>query len=67
MQTQKYHTVGTILKSYRKIIERGKIDIHNTKIYDLSLSWLDAGTSIKNYGVKLVLWAQTSPLTEMMR
>jgi hypothetical protein len=26
IETIKYHTVGKILKSYRKIIERGKID-----------------------------------------
>ena len=30
---KKYHTDDTILKSYRKIIERGKIN--STKIYDL--------------------------------
>ena len=66
METQNI-TLRNVLKSYRTIIERGKIDIHNTQIYDLSLSWLDAGTSIKSCGVKLVLWAQTSPLTEMMR
>ena len=30
-------------------------------------SWLGTGTSIKSGGIKLVLWAQTSPLSEMMR
>ena len=61
METIKYHTVGTILKSYRKIIERDKIDTSTAKIHDHSLSWLDTDTSIK-----LVSWAQTSTLTEMM-
>jgi len=36
--------VGTVLKSYRKTLERGKID--SRKIYDLSLSCLNTGTSI---------------------
>jgi hypothetical protein len=66
-KTIKYHTDATILKTYRKIIERGKIG--STKIYDLwpsywnddlSPSWLDTGTSIKSCGVKLVLLAKTS-------
>ena len=30
---KKYHTDGTVLKSYRKLIERDKIG--RTKIYDL--------------------------------
>jgi hypothetical protein len=29
MNNKKYHTVGTVSKSYRKIAEKGKID--NTK------------------------------------
>jgi hypothetical protein len=32
-----------------------------------SLFWLDTGILIKSGGVKLVLWAQTSPLSEMMQ
>ena len=28
----KYHTVGTVLQSSRKIVERGKINTHNTQI-----------------------------------
>ena len=43
--------------SNRKIVERGD----NTQIYDHSFYWLDI------CGFKLVLWAQTSPLSEMMR
>ena len=32
----------------------------------LKKKWLDTGTSIKCGGVKLVLWVQPSPLSEMM-
>jgi len=39
----------------------------NIQIYDCSLSLLGAGTSIKSGGVKLVLYAQTSPLGMSMR
>ena len=34
-----------IRKSNMKIVERGKIDTPNTKIYGRSLSWLCTGTS----------------------
>ena len=37
-----------------------------TQIHDKPLSWLGTGTSIISGGVKLVLWAQSSPLSEMM-
>jgi hypothetical protein len=57
-QTIKYHS--------SKIVERGKIDIPNTKIHGHSLSWLGTDTSIKSGRGKLALWAQTS-LSEMMR
>jgi hypothetical protein len=33
--------IGTIPKSFRKIVEIGKIDTPNTSTYDRSLSWLD--------------------------
>jgi hypothetical protein len=56
MKKKKYHTVGKIPKSNFKIVERGKIDTPNLQIHDLSLFLL--GT---------VLWAQTSPLSEMVR
>jgi len=42
----------------RKFIEKGKNDTHNTPQHDRSLSWLGTITSIKNDGVKLVLWVQ---------
>ena len=48
---QKYHTVGTIPKSNRKIVERGKIDTFNTQIYDHWLSLLGTGTSINSGGI----------------
>ena len=37
-----------------------------THKYDRTLSLPGTGTSIKREGVKLVLWAQTYPLSEMM-
>ena len=67
MKNTKYSNVGTILKFNRTIIERGEIYILNTQIHDRSFSCLGTGTSIKSGGVKLVIWAQTSPLWEMMR
>jgi hypothetical protein len=49
--------LGTVPKSNRKIVEKGKIDNLNTPVHDRSLSWLGAYTSIKSGGVKLVLRA----------
>jgi hypothetical protein len=55
MKNTKYHTVGTIPKSIKTIVERVKIETpNNTQIHDRSLSWLDTGTSITSGGVKLV-------------
>jgi hypothetical protein len=54
MKNKKYHIVGTVPKSDRKIVERGKIDIPKT--YDCSLSWQGTGTSIKSDCVKLIVW-----------
>ena len=51
-------------KSYRR--NKDKFYTPNTQIHDRSLSWHGTGTSIKRGRVKLVLWAQTSPLHEMM-
>jgi hypothetical protein len=83
LEKQKYHTVGTVPKSRKikiphcrdssKIESQNRInrntipDTPNTPIHDLSLSCLDTGTSITCGGVKLVIWAQTFPLSEMMR
>jgi hypothetical protein len=50
-----YDTLGTVPKSNRKKpVERGKIDTNNLQVYDLPLSWLGTGTSIKSGGVKQV-------------
>ena len=38
-----------------------------THVHAHSLYWLGKGTTIKSDGVKLVLRAQTSPLSEMIR
>ena len=54
---QNYHTVGTFIKSSRKITERGTIDID---IKERSLSCHNTGTSIKSGGVMLVVWSKTS-------
>ena len=59
----KYHTVGTIPKSNIKITEICKIDTPNTQIYNRSLSRLDTGTSTKSDRVKLVVFSQTSHLS----
>ena len=65
---KKYFTVGTIRNSTIKVVEICKIDTHNTLILDRSLSWLSTGNSVKqNSRVKLVLWTQTFPLSEIVR
>jgi hypothetical protein len=53
MKNKKYHTVGTIPKSYIKIVERDKIDTPNTNTWTVSFLAVP-GTSIKSGGVKLV-------------
>jgi hypothetical protein len=45
----------------------GLVDNPNTQIHDRSLSWLCTGTSIKSDAVKLVLLAQPSSFSEMMK
>jgi hypothetical protein len=57
MKNKKYHTVGMIPKSNRKIVEKGKIDALNTNIYERSLSWFCRDTSIKTGVVMLDLWS----------
>ena len=49
------HTVGTVPKYNRTVVERGNIDTLNTEIHDRLPSWLGTDTSIKGGGVKLVL------------
>ena len=48
-QNKKYLTFGTVPKSKRTIVEKGKIDTPNSQIHDRrSLSWLGTDTSIKS-------------------
>jgi len=57
MKNTRYHTVGTIPKSIKTIVERVKIETpNNTQIHDNSLSWLGTGTSIKSGGGNLVFF-----------
>jgi len=46
MKNMKYHTVGTIPKYNRKIVERGKIDTPKTQIHDNPLTDIGTYTSI---------------------
>ena len=63
-----YHTIETAPKSIKNV-ERGNIHTpnRNTCIHHRSLSSIDTRTSIKSGGVKIVVWAQTSTPSEMMR
>jgi hypothetical protein len=61
MKNKKYHTVGTVPKAYRNIIERGTNDTPNTQIHDRSLSWFDTNTSLKSGGVKRLFWVSSLP------
>ena len=64
-QTKKYETVGTVLKSKRKITERNKIDSPNTFTWPLTfLSWYRNFN--KKWRGKTRLKTQISPLTDMM-
>ena len=65
MKDKKYHTVGTVPKSNRKIVEKGKIDTPSLQDR-LLMAWYKRHCN-KSGEVKLVLWAQNSPLSEMMR
>jgi hypothetical protein len=47
-QDEQHHNVGTVPKSNREIVERGKIDTPSRKIHDHSFSSFGTGTSIKN-------------------
>ena len=53
------------------IVERDTINTNNSETHDLIkcdclFSWVDTATYIKCHRVGLVLWAQISPLIEMM-
>jgi len=56
VKNRKYHTLATVLKSNRKIVERGKIDTPNTQTHDSThCPGMAQALSIKSGGVKLVL------------
>jgi len=46
MKNEKFHSVRTVLKCNRTIVDIGELDTPNTRIYNRSLSWLARGTSI---------------------
>jgi hypothetical protein len=55
MKNKKYHTVATVPKSKRKIVERRcKIYAINIQIHDSPSSRLNIGNSIISGGVKIV-------------
>ena len=66
----KYHTVGTVRKSNRTIVEAPSsspsIPLTPPHLHDRSLSWLGTDISMQSGRVKPVLWVQASPLSEMM-
>jgi len=64
--TQKYHTIGTALKSSSRTIESGKSNTPNTQNTRPLIFLVGTGTSIKSGGFKVVLWTQVSPLSEMI-
>ena len=51
MENKKYHTFGTIPKSYIKTVEKGKSD---TQIHKYMMAYFP-GITIKSGGVKLVV------------
>jgi hypothetical protein len=51
---KKYHTIGTVAKSNRKIVERDTIYTTNIQTHGSSLTWFGTSTSIKSGTVKLV-------------
>jgi hypothetical protein len=61
----KQHTFEAVPITNCKIVERGKMGSPNTHIHDRALAWFGTCTSIKHDRVKLVLWTQTSPLSEI--
>jgi hypothetical protein len=44
---EKHHTLGTVPKSNRKIVETDKIDISTIQIHEHSISLNNQGTSVK--------------------
>ena len=54
--------MGTIPNSNRKLVETGSNS--TPPIHDRSLSWFDTGPSD---GINLVVWAQTSALSKLIK
>jgi hypothetical protein len=50
-KNNKYHIIGTVPKSDRKIVDRGKINTPDTIIHDRPLSMLGTGNSRKVAGI----------------
>jgi len=50
-KTKKYHSFGTVKKSYRKIVTK-EANLYNTHIHHRSLTWLGTSTSRKSGGVR---------------
>jgi hypothetical protein len=61
MKVNKYHTVGTVPKSNRQIVETEARSITLTHINNRLFVWLGTGIAIKSSRSKLVVLAQTSP------
>jgi len=62
---KKYHTVGTVPKSNKKIVETETKPISlDTHVRRRSLSWLGTGTSVTSGGIKLIVWPQLSNLVK---
>ena len=57
---------GSLLEYFQNPIENSQNEATQQK-HDRLFSFLEIGTSMKSAGVKLVLFAQTSTLSEMMR
>ena len=57
----------TLLEQFQNPIEKSQKETHSIILTHKYMTCLSTDTSIKSGGVKLVLWAQTSPLSEMMR
>ena len=58
MEKKNSQTVETVPQSYRKFVDRGKIDTTKTYIHDHSISSLGTDTSMKSGGVQLVILAK---------
>jgi len=61
MKNKTNHTVEIVPQA------NSKIDTHNTQIQNRLHPWIGTDTSIKCGGVRLVVWAQTSPFPFHMR